>query len=142
MTGVISGLPIAVYAASIMHQSSRAAALTRLLDSQRAIQERMRSGGGSAPDVLEIGRHVLASAEQEEDTLGSLFPLMDSEVLAELASEHAQIAEDLRLLEWLLSHGADSPDVPALAGSLARRLFAHMERDGRLIARALALYSE
>ena len=141
MTAVIASTGVPGYSACIMQQSSRAAALTRLLDAQRTIEKRMVSGGGSPLDVLETGRHLLAFAAQEEAALGSLFPLMDSEVLAELTAEHAQIAEDLRLLEWLLAHAPESPDVSALAGSLARRLSAHLERDGRLLARALALQS-
>lgn len=137
MTSVIGARADAGYSAITMSDSPRAAALAALLNSQRTIQTWMRRAGQSPHDVLEIGRQVLQFAEREEEAFGSLLPLMDNAVRAVLAAEHEALGEDLSLLEWLLTHMPDSPDVPALAGSLARRMCDHLERDGRLLARAL-----
>lgn len=120
-----------------MSNSQRTAALATLVDSQRAIETLVRRAGHSPQEVLEIGRQVLQFAEREEEAFRSLLPLMDNAVRTVLATEHEQFSEDLRLLEWLLVHTPDSPDVPALAGSLARRMTDHLERDGRLLARAV-----
>jgi len=122
-----------------MSDSLRGARLARLIDAQRAIEARLQSGGRTPHDVLDAGRHVLEFAEREEDAFESLLPLMDQAVRGVLKTEHEQFGEDLRLLEWLLANTPDSPDVAALATSLARRMTEHLERDGRLLARAAAL---
>lgn len=119
-----------------MSNSQRTTALATLIDSQRAMEALVRQAGHSPQDVLEIGRQVLQFAEREEEAFRSLLPLMDNAVRTGLATEHEQFGEDLRLLEWLLAHTPDSPDVSALASSLARRMTDHLERDGRLLARA------
>lgn len=122
-----------------MPDSRQGAALATLIDAQRAIEARLQSGGRTPHDVLDVGRHLLAFAEREEDAFGSLLPLMDEEVREVLEAEHEQFGEDLRLLEWLLVNTPESTDVAALAASLARRMAEHLERDGRLLARAAAL---
>lgn len=65
-----------------------------------------------------------------------LTELLDPAVRAELEGEHLQIAEDLELLQWLLATTPDSPDIPVLAASLARRMREHVERDARLLSSA------
>ena len=120
-----------------MSNSPRIAALTALLASQRLIDTWIRQAGHAPHDVLAVGRQVLEFAEREEEAFHSLLPLMDGAVRDVRASEHDELAEDLRLLEWLLAHAPDSPDVPALTASLARRMTEHLQRDARLLARAL-----
>jgi hypothetical protein len=65
--------------------------------------------------------------------------LLDPAVQRDLAGEHEQIAEDLQLLEWLLRTTPDSPDVTVLTTSLLQRMRQHIDRDGRLLARAAGL---
>jgi hypothetical protein len=117
----------------------RSPALAALLDSQRAIEERMRNGEQSPAEVLDIGRQVLDFAAREDETLGAVLPLLDPAVRDELRAEHDQIDEDLQLLAWLLGNTPDSADVPALTASLARRMAMHLARDGRLLSRAARL---
>jgi hypothetical protein len=67
--------------------------------------------------------------------------LLDPDAARALASEHDEFTEDLLLLDWLCRATPDSPDVAILTASLLRRLRAHVDRDGRLLARALYLSS-
>jgi hypothetical protein len=139
MTTVIGAAGSNRYASTTMLDSSRTAPLFDLLKSQRTIEAWIRVAGQSPLEVLEIGKRVLQFAEREEEAFHSLLPLMDQAVRGALEAEHQQLREDLHLLEWLLTHTSDSPDVPALAGSLTRRMIDHLERDGRLLARAAHL---
>ena len=109
-----------------------------LLDSQRAIEDRMRSAR-SPLTVLEVGRQVLEFGARETEALGSVLPLLDPAVVAELQAEHNQMDEDLQLLDWLLENTPDSPDILALTDSLAERITRHLARDSRLLARAARL---
>ena len=90
-------------------------------------------------EVLEAGAAVLRFAEREEQAFASVAPLLDPAVRQELAAEHRQFAEDLELLEWLIETTPDSPDVAVLTTSLIRRMRQHIERDGRLLSRAVDL---
>lgn len=114
-------------------------ALNRLLDLQRGLEARTIAVEPSAASVLEVGRAVLEFAGSEEEAFFPLLPLLDPAVRSELSDEHEQLAEDLQLLQWLVSTTPDSPDVPTLAAALARRLHAHVARDGRLLAHAARL---
>jgi hypothetical protein len=117
-------------------EQTGSADLTRLIESQRALAERMTRLGAAADEVLRAGAQVLAFAEREEAAFFPLLPLLDPAARAELGGEHEQLAEDLQLLEWLLTTTPDSPDVGTLADALARRMRTHIERDGRLLAQA------
>lgn len=139
MTAVIGGGVRARYRRRIMSESRQDAGLAPLIDAQRAIEARLHAGGRTPHDVLAVGRDVLAFAAREEDAFESLLPLLDQSARGVLEQEHEHLDEDLRLLEWLLANTPDSPDVTALADSLARRMAEHLERDGRLLARAAAL---
>jgi len=86
--------------------------------------------------VLEVGRALLKVAENEEDALAALAPMLDPVVWRELHDQHTQLADDLSLLDWLLKATPDSPDVTMLAGSLISRMRAHVERDCRLLDQA------
>ena len=90
-------------------------------------------------DVLAAGRTLLSFARQEDQALAALTSLMEPAVLHELRVEHREISHDLDLLGWLVRTTPESPDVPALAESLARRMHKHVSRDGRLLARAAGL---
>ena len=119
--------------------SPAAAALGKLLESQREIEERMRAIGASPEDVLDVGQRVLAFAAREDEAFAWLTTLIDPDVRAELAAEHRRLAEDLELLDWLMRTSPDSPDVAMLADALVRRMREHLHRDGRLLARAVRM---
>jgi hypothetical protein len=110
--------------------------LAALLRSHQAIEARIRQAGQSPADVLGIGQRLLEFATREDEAFRAVLPLLDPAARADLAADHEQLGEDLVLLESLLQHTPDSPDVTALAHSLARRMSQHVERDGRLLARA------
>jgi len=90
-------------------------------------------------DALVAGRALLAFADYEDEAFSGLAPLLDPAARQELVTEHQQIAEDLILLDWLLHTTPDSPDVAVLTASLLRRMRQHLDRDGRLLARAAGL---
>jgi len=134
MTPVIPCARPLSYAPCMTTTASRA--IAELLELQRRLAERTREVSGDAVAVLRTGRDVLAFAEREEAAFFPLLPLLDPAALAELGGEHRQLAEDLDLLESLVTTTPDSPDVAALAGALARRIHEHVARDGRLLAQA------
>lgn len=110
--------------------------LERLMTLQRTLEERTSGLSASAADVLQVGAEVLAFAEREESAFFPLLPLLDPAARAELGGEHEQLGEDLQLLDWLVKTTPDSPDIPTLAEAVARRMRAHIARDGRLLAQA------
>ena len=125
---------------ALMQAQPARSALAALLARHRDIEARM--GHGTSPsDVLANGEAILSLAEQEEEALAALFDFVDPSVRAELAAEHREFAEDLGLLDWLVRTTPDSPDIASLAASLGRRMRQHLERDGRLLQRALTLTS-
>jgi hypothetical protein len=134
MTEVIGSGAAAPYPASMT--TPRNAEIEQLTDLQRTLEQRTAGLGASARDVLEVGAAVLAFAEREEEAFFPLLPLLDPAARAELGGEHAQLAEDLQLLDWLVTQAPDSPDIPALAEAMARRMRSHIARDGRLLAQA------
>jgi hypothetical protein len=89
--------------------------------------------------VLAFGAEVLAFVASEQPALFPLLPLLDPAARAELELEHARLAEDLELLTSLVDTAADSADAGELAAALARRMRAHIARDGRLLAQAARL---
>ena len=116
--------------------SASHAEIQRLVQLQEKLAERTSGLGASAAEVLEVGAAVLEFAEREESAFFPLLPLLDPAARAELGGEHEQFAEDLQLLEWLISTTPDSPDVGTLAEAIARRMRSHIARDGRLLAQA------
>jgi hypothetical protein len=110
-----------------------------LFAQQAELAARLEHIGSHADETLAAGKAVLAFAGREEVAFSAVAALLDPAAVAELSGEHDQIAEDLELLEWLLSTTPASPDVAALSSSLARRMREHVERDGRLLARASSL---
>jgi hypothetical protein len=113
--------------------------IQRLMRLQETLAERTSGLGVSPAEVLEVGAAVLEFAEREESAFFPLLPLLDPAARAELGGEHEQLAEDLQLLEWLISTTPDSPDVGTLAEAIARRMRSHIARDGRLLAQAARL---
>jgi hypothetical protein len=69
----------------------------------------------------------------------ALLAALDPSIHRDMAREHEEFAEDLELLRWLLETTPDSPDLVVLTESLVRRMRQHVERDGRLLARAVLL---
>ncbi len=138
MTCVIARGPATAYS-PIMSGHPGTDALARLIGVQRALEARTTAVDPSPAAVLEAGQAVLEFATSEEQAFFPLLPLLDPAVRSELGDEHEQLAEDLQLLQWLVSTTPDSPDVASLAGALARRMHAHVARDGRLLAHAVRL---
>ena len=116
--------------------STAEAELLALLNEQRTLEAQLHDLGGNAGHVLAAGAALLEFASREERAFATMAALLDPVVRNELAGEHEQFAEDLELLAWLVGTSPDSPDVPVLTTSLVRRMRQHVERDGRLLARA------
>jgi hypothetical protein len=134
MTQVIGTAPRPAYPAtmtSALHDE-----LTRLMELQRDLEEHISSLAVLPVDVLKIGTAVLAFAEREEAAFFPLLRLLDPAARAELGGDHQQLADDLQLLEWLVSTTPDSPDVATMADAIVRRMRGHIARDGRLLAQA------
>ena len=122
-----------------MQPSGDPAALVALLQEQRALEQRIRDLAPGAEGALVVGGSLLEFAEREDEAFAALAPLLDPAARQELATEHQQIAEDLTLLDWLVRTTPDSPDISVLTASLVRRMRQHIDRDGRLLARATRL---
>jgi hypothetical protein len=139
MTSVITPERGADYAA-VMPSSSHPI-LESLIVEQRELQSNIEGLLASPRETLAAGEALLAFAAHEDDAFSTLAPLLDPAAHAELNAEHQQIAEDLELLRWLIRTSPDSPDLTVLTTSLVRRMRRHIQRDGRLLARAVALRS-
>src|SRR5688500_6665878 len=126
----------------IMQLSSAQSTLAALLAEQRALEEQIDRLEARPEDALVVGQALLGFAAREESAFSAVTRLLDPAVQRDLAGEHEQIAEDLQLLEWLVRTTPDSPDVTVLTTSLLRRMRQHIDRDGRLLARAAGLTSE
>ena len=137
MTSVIGGRDGGPYPFAM--QPSPHAALAALLEAQRALEVEIQALPADPSGTLVAGEALLQFARQEEEALGALATLLDPVVQTALVREHEEFAEDLELLRWLLDRTPDSPDVAVLSLSLVRRMREHIERDGRLLARAVHL---
>lgn len=139
MTSVIRGSRRPAYPAAM--PSTGQSMLSTLQSEQRELEARLHDLHESPGQTLSVGRALLAFAGREDEAFSALSSLLDPAVHADLHAEHQQIGEDLELLEWLLRTTPDSPDVAVLTTSLARRMRQHIDRDGRLLARASILNS-
>jgi hypothetical protein len=110
-----------------------------MLHQHRTLVSALDSLPMTAREVIAVGRSVLALAREEGRTLSVLLSLLEPAVRDDLSAEHQLLADDVALLEWLLETTPASPDVSALAESLACRLREHLERDSRLLERAARL---
>jgi hemerythrin HHE cation binding domain-containing protein len=137
MIRVIAASGVPPYPASMATPS--VSDLERLAALEQSVSARLQQSSENPAAVLAAGQEVLAFAELEERLFFPVLPLLDPHARAELESEHVQLADDLQLLEHLLSATPDSSDVEVLAGALAKRLRAHIARDSRLIAQAQRL---
>jgi hypothetical protein len=137
MTAVIGETFDAPDAGRMMGESA-AGTLAGLQIAHNRLEARMRACL-TPDDVLNIGHDVLEFAAREDEAFRVLLPLIDPAARAELAAEHEQIEEDLDLLGSLVQQSPHSSDVSALAYSIARRMAQHVERDGRLLARAVKM---
>ncbi|HVH55457.1 MAG TPA: hypothetical protein VM791_04350 [Vicinamibacterales bacterium] len=113
--------------------------LDALLAEHRELHSHIEGLLASPRETLAAGEALLAFAKHEDAAFAALTPLLDPAVQAELSAEHQQIADDLELLRWLLRTTPDSPDLSVLTTSLVRRMRRHIDRDGRLLARAAGL---
>ena len=122
-----------------MEPSLSHSTLSALLAEQRAIEDQVHDLRLSAEQALRVGRALLAFAHREDQAFSAVASLLDPAVQQDLAVEHRQFEEDLQLLEWLMQTTPDSPDVLVLTVSLRTRMREHVDRDGRLLARAVGL---
>lgn len=122
-----------------MQPPSGQAKLAALLAEQRALEQRIHELGPCVEETLIVGQALLSFAEREGNAFSAVTPWLDPAVHQELAMEHQQIAEDLQLLDWLVRTTPDSPDVTVLTAALLRRMRQHIDRDGRLLARAAGM---
>ena len=122
-----------------MQPSGNLPALAAWSQALRALEERLHDPCLSPEDALVAGRALLAFADCEDEAFLGLASLLEPAARQEFVAEHQQMAEDLILLDWLLQTTPDSPDVGELTASLLRRMRQHLERDGRLLARAAGL---
>jgi hypothetical protein len=113
--------------------------LERLVDLERSVSRRLDDAGENPEAVVAAGNDVIGFAALEERLFFPILPLLDPLAQAELAREHEQLEDDLQLLGNLMTATPESPDVAALASAVARRLRAHIARDGRLLAQGLRL---
>jgi hypothetical protein len=120
-------------------QPSAPGVLTGLLREHRTLEDCVRDLVPTPASVLAAGQTLLGFARQEDEALAALARLLEPAVIEEMRAEHEEISQDLDLLAWLVSSTPDSPDVAVLAESLARRMHRHVNRDGRLLARAAGL---
>jgi acyl-CoA hydrolase len=137
MTSVIGG-PAQISYSRAMATTGRNE-LEELIAEQVQLEERINDLRSSPHETLAAGKAFLAFAAREDQVFDALASLLDPVVRAELRDEHEQIAEDLEVLGWLLETTPDSPDVAVLTVSLIRRMRQHIHRDGRLLARAVAM---
>ena len=115
------------------------AARVALLEGQRALEARIHALAPCPEDALVLGDALLAFAGREDTAFSAVARLLDPAAQQELAAEHQQIADDLTLLDWLVRSTPDSPDVIVLTSALVHRMRQHIDRDGRLLARAAGL---
>ena len=113
--------------------------LAALLAEQRSLEERVHDLRLDAEEMLRVGRDLLAFARREDEAFSAVAPLLDPVVQLDLAVEHRQFEEDLQLLAWLVETTPACPDVLVLTVSLRMRMRQHVERDGRLLARAAGM---
>lgn len=122
-----------------MEQSLSKNTLGALLAEQRALEEQVHDLRLCAEQTLRVGEALLDFARREDQAFSAVAPLLDPVVQQGLAGEHRQFEEDLQLLEWLVKTTPESPDVLVLTVSLRTRMRQHIDRDGRLLARAAGM---
>lgn len=115
------------------------AALAARLEGQRALETRIHALTPCPEDALVVGDALLAFAGREDTAISAVARLLDPAAQPELEAELRQIAEGLTLLDWLVRSTSDSPDVIVLTTVLVQRMRQHIDRDGRLLARAAGL---
>ena len=113
--------------------------LRALIAEQCKLEARIHDLMVTPGETLVVGESLLAFARREDEAFSVLAPLLDPATQAELTAEHRHFAEDLELLDWLLHTSPASPDIATLTASLIPRMQQHIDRDGRLLARAAAL---
>lgn len=122
-----------------MEPSPAHSTLAALLAEQQLLEEQVHDLRLSASDALRVGGALLAFAHREDEAFRGVAPLLDPAVQQDLAAEHQRFADDLQLLQWLVETTPDSPDILVLTVSLRRRMRQHVDRDGRLLSRAVGM---
>ena len=113
--------------------------LVALLAEQRALEDQVHDLRLCAEQTLRVGQSLLAFGRREHEAFSAVAPLLDPVVQLSLEVEHRQFEDDLQLLEWLVKTTPESPDVLVLTVSLRTRMRQHVDRDGRLLARAAVM---
>ena len=122
-----------------METSPARSTLASLLAEQQLLEEQVHDLRLCAEDTLRVGSALLAFASREDEAFRGVAPILDPVVQQDLAAEHQRFADDLQLLQWLVQTTPDSPDILVLTVSLRRRMRQHIDRDGRLLIRAVGL---
>jgi hypothetical protein len=121
---------------SVKDSPRNADLIRQLADAHHGLARRVASAADLSPRaVLDLGAAVLFHGAVERELLFPLSPL-EFEVQAEFVARHAQLADDLALLESLIETDPDSPDVAILASALHARLKEHISRDDRVFYHA------
>mgnify|MGYP003406488325 FL=1 len=111
--------------------------MEQLARAHHGMARRARAADTLTPGaVLDLGAAVLFHGAVERELLFPLNPLLDFEVQTEYARRHAQLADDLALLESLAETDPDSPDVEILCSALLSRLKQHIAQDDRVFYHA------
>ena len=87
--------------------------------------------------ILVLATAVLLHGELEPAHLGAVLRFVDPAVLNKLASEHADLAEDVDCLSELHDDDPDSADTRLLAAAIRQRLLSHLKRDERVLYQPL-----
>jgi len=87
--------------------------------------------------ILVLAAAVLLHGELEPAHLGAVLRFVDPAVLDELASEHANLAQDVDCLRELRDEDPESADTQLLAAAIRQRLLSHLQRDERILYQPL-----
>lgn len=93
------------------------------------------TGDDQVQAILALAAAVLLHGALEPAHLGGVLRFVDPAVLAELANEHARLADDIVCLRELRADDPASADARLLSAAIRRRMLSHLERDERVLYR-------
>jgi hypothetical protein len=95
------------------------------------------TGDDQVQAIITLAAAVLLHGALEPAHLGGILRFVDPAVFAELANEHASLAEDIVCLRELRADDPASEDARLLSAAIRRRVVANLERDERVLYRPL-----